>query len=176
MSIRDFEQFHPRIAASAFVDDTALVIGDVEIGADSSLWPMVVARGDIHSIRIGRRSNIQDGTVIHVTHDSEYAPGGHGVVVGDGVTVGHQVILHGCTVEDRCLIGMGAVLLDGCRVCRGAMVAAGALVSPGKVLEGGFLWLGQPARKARPLTAQEQAYLDYSAEHYVALKNRHAAR
>ncbi|WP_297528816.1 gamma carbonic anhydrase family protein [Thiohalobacter sp.] len=174
MSIRDFEGHSPRIAASAWIDPMALVIGDVEIGADSSLWPGVVARGDIHYIRIGARTNIQDGSILHVTHDSEYAPGGHPLVVGDDVTVGHQVTLHACTIEDKCLIGMGSIILDGAIVRSGAMVGAGSLVSPGKELEGGYLWLGQPARRARPLTEQEKAYLEYSAAHYVRLARRHA--
>ena len=174
MSIRDFEGHSPRIAASAWIDPMALVIGDVEIGADSSLWPGVVARGDIHYIRIGARTNIQDGSILHVTHDSEYAPGGHPLVVGNDVTVGHQVTLHACTIEDKCLIGMGAIILDGAIVRSGAMVGAGSLVSPGKELEGGYLWLGQPARRARPLTEQEKAYLEYSAAHYVRLARRHA--
>ncbi|WJW75603.1 gamma carbonic anhydrase family protein [Thiohalobacter sp. IOR34] len=173
MSIRDFDGHTPRIDASAFVDETALVIGDVEIGADSSLWPMVVARGDIHRIRIGARSNIQDGSVIHVTHDSDHVPGGHPVVIGDGVTVGHQVTLHGCTIEDDCLIGMGSLVLDGARIERGTLLGAGSLVSPGKVLEGGYLWLGRPAKRIRPLTAEERGYLGYSADHYVRLKERH---
>lgn len=174
MSIRDFEGHSPRIAPSAWIDPTALVIGDVEIGADSSLWPGVVARGDIHYIRIGARTNIQDGSILHVTHDSEYAPGGHPLVVGDDVTVGHQVTLHACTVEDKCLIGMGSIVLDGAIVRSGAMVGAGSLVSPGKELEGGYLWLGQPARRVRPLTEKEKAYLEYSAAHYVKLARRHA--
>ncbi len=174
MNIRGFEGRVPRIAAGAYIDPMALVIGDVEIGADSSLWPGVVARGDIHYIRIGARTNIQDGSILHVTHDSEYAPGGHPLVVGDDVTVGHQVTLHACTVEDKCLIGMGSVVLDGAIVRSGAMVGAGSLVSPGKELEGGYLWLGQPARRVRPLTDKEKAYLDYSAAHYVRLARRHA--
>lgn len=173
MTIQTFEEWVPDIHPSAYVADSALVLGDVAIGAGSSLWPMVVARGDIHRIRIGARSNIQDGSVLHVTHDSEHAPGGFGVEVGDEVTVGHRVVLHGCTLEDRCLIGMGSIVLDGARVCGGAMVGAGSLVSPGKVLEGGYLWLGSPARRMRELTERERAFLGYSADHYVALARRH---
>lgn len=173
MTIRTFEQLVPQVGASVFVDETALVIGRVRLGEDSSVWPGTVIRGDIHSIDIGSRTNIQDGSVIHVTHDSEYAPGGHGVVVGDGVTVGHKVILHGCTIEDRCLVGMGVTVMDGAIVRSGAMIGAGSLVTPGKELEGGYLWVGSPARRVRPLTEKEQAYLDYSAEHYVRLKDRH---
>lgn len=176
MSIRNFENLKPGIAGSAYIDAAALVIGKVEIGADSSVWPMTVIRGDIHGITIGKRTNIQDGSIIHVTHDSEYAPGGFGVVVGSDVTIGHKVILHGCTVEDRCLIGMGSIVLDGARIETGAMLAAGSLVSPGKVLAGGYLWRGSPAREVRELTDKEKAFLDYSAGHYVRLAQRHARR
>lgn len=173
MPIRDFEDLHPQLDPTAWVDATALVIGAVAIGADSSIWPMSVVRGDIQRIRIGARSNVQDGSVLHVTHDSEHAPGGFGLHIGDDVTVGHKVVLHGCTLEDRCLIGMGAIVLDGARVCSGAMLGAGTLVGPGKELEGGYLWLGAPARRVRPLSAQERGYLTYSAAHYVRLKNRY---
>jgi carbonic anhydrase/acetyltransferase-like protein (isoleucine patch superfamily) len=175
MTIERFEGCLPRIHASAYVAASALVIGDVEVGADSSLWPMTVVRGDIHTIRIGARSNIQDGSVLHVTHASEYAPGGFGLQVGDEVTVGHRVILHGCILEDRCLIGMGSIVMDGARVGSGALLGAGSLVTPGKVLEGGYLWLGAPARRVRPLTPQERDYLAYSAAHYIGLKDRHGA-
>lgn len=176
MTVQTFDGMTPAIHPTAYVADSALVLGDVEIGADSSLWPMTVARGDIHRIRIGARSNIQDGSVLHVTHDGEHAPGGFALQVGDDVTVGHRVILHGCTLEDRCLIGMGAIVMDGARVCRGAMVGAGTLVAPGKVLEGGYLWLGSPARRVRPLSEREQQYLEYSAAYYVALSQRHGGQ
>jgi len=173
MTIRSFGDTTPVIAASAYVDDTALVIGDVTLGEDVSIWPMSVLRGDINAIRIGDRSNIQDGSVLHVTHDSDYAPGGKALSVGSDVTVGHGVILHACTVGNRCLVGMGSTVLDGAVLEDGVMLGAGSLVSPGKVLEGGNLWLGSPARKARPLNDSERAFLDYSARHYVDLKNRH---
>jgi carbonic anhydrase/acetyltransferase-like protein (isoleucine patch superfamily) len=157
------------------VDNTALVVGRVRIGDDASLWPMAVARGDVNAIEIGARTNIQDGSVLHVTYDSHYEPGGRPLCIGDGVTVGHRVILHACTVGDYCLIGMGSVVLDGAVLQPRLMLGAGSLVSPGKELEGGFLWLGSPARKMRPLTDQELAFLEYSALHYVALKNKHLA-
>lgn len=172
-NIRKFEEKSPKIAESAFVDDSAVVTGDVIIGADSSVWPCCSIRGDIHSIRIGERTNIQDGCILHVTHDSEYAPGGFSLTVGNDITVGHNVVLHACTVEDLCLIGMGSVVLDGAVVQSGAMVGAGSLVPPNKVLEGGYMWLGSPARNVRQLTEKERAFLQYSAEHYVLLKNRH---
>jgi len=174
MMIRKFEDYTPQIADSAFIDESAVVTGNVVIGADSSVWPMCSVRGDIHSIRIGARTNIQDGCILHVTHDSEFAPGGNKLTVGDNITVGHNVVLHACTVEDNCLIGMGSVVLDGAVIQKGAMVGAGSLVPPGKVLEGGYLWLGSPVQQARKLTEKEAAFLDYSSSHYVELKNRHS--
>lgn len=175
MTIRKFESVTPRIAATAYVDETALVIGDVSIAEDASLWPQVVARGDVNSIEIGARSNIQDGSVLHVSHDSEFAPGGFALCIGADITVGHKAILHGCTIEDRCLIGMAATVMDGAIVRSGAIVGAGSLVPPGRDLEGGCLWVGSPVRKVRPLRDQEAAFLEYSAAHYVELKNRHLA-
>jgi carbonic anhydrase/acetyltransferase-like protein (isoleucine patch superfamily) len=132
-------------------------------------------RGDIHSIRIGERTNIQDGSILHVTHGSEFAPGGNALSIGSDVTVGHNAVVHACTVEDLCLVGMGSVLLDGSIVRSGAIVGAGSLVPPGKELEGGYLWLGSPVKQVRELTENEKAFLQYSAKHYVDLKNRHKA-
>lgn len=175
MAIRKFEQYLPKVAASAFVDASAVVTGDVVIGADSSIWPMCSVRGDIQSIRIGERTNIQDGSVLHVTHDSEFAPGGNALSIGNDVTVGHNAVVHACTVEDLCLIGMGSVILDGAVIRSGAILGAGSLVSSGKELEGGYLWLGSPAKRVRELSEREKAFLEYSAAHYVALKSRHMA-
>jgi carbonic anhydrase/acetyltransferase-like protein (isoleucine patch superfamily) len=172
--IRTFENHTPVIDEPAFIDESAVVTGNVVIGKDSSIWPCCSVRGDIHSIVIGERSNIQDGSILHVTHDSEYAPGGNKLTVGSDVTVGHNVVLHACTIEDFCLIGMGSVVLDGSVVQRGAMVGAGSLVPPNKVLEGGYMWLGSPVKKVRELTEMEKSFLEYSAVHYVDLKNRHS--
>lgn len=172
-NIRSFEDYIPHLADSVFVDESAVVTGNVSIGEDSSIWPCCSVRGDIHSISIGARSNIQDGSILHVTHDSEYAPGGNKLTVGNDVTVGHNVVLHACTVEDLCLIGMGSIVLDGAVVQSGAMVGAGSLVPPNKVLEGGYMWLGSPVKKIRELTDKEKAFLEYSARHYVKLKDRH---
>jgi carbonic anhydrase/acetyltransferase-like protein (isoleucine patch superfamily) len=172
-NIRPFAGLTPHIAADAWIDDTAVVIGDVEIGPRSSIWPFTVVRGDIHRIRIGCESNIQDACVLHVSHDSRFVPGGHPLVVHDRVTVGHQAVLHGCEVGDACLIGIGARVLDGAVLEPGVMLGAGALVPPGRVLDGGYLWVGAPARKQRALTSRERDYLDYSAAHYVRLAQRH---
>ncbi len=171
MTVRPFDTHHPQLGARAYIDPTAVVVGDVHVGADSSVWPMAVLRGDIHRIRIGARSNIQDGTVVHVTHDSEHSPGGHAAAVGDDVTVGHRVVLHGCRVGDRCLIGMGAVVMDGALVHADTIIGAGSLVTQGKELEGGYLWTGSPARRVRTLTEREREYIRYAAAHYVQLKD-----
>ena len=173
MTVRDYQGIQPRIATSAYVDASAVVIGDVSIGEDASLWPTVVARGDVNLIEIGARTNIQDGTVLHVSHDSEFAPGGFALYIGADITVGHKVILHGCRIEDGCLVGMGAIVMDGAILRSGVLLGAGSLVPPGQELEGGFLWVGSPARRVRPLRDQERAFLEYSPRHYVDLKNRH---
>ena len=173
MSIRTFENHAPHIANSAYVDEQALVIGRVHIGVDSSVWPMTVIRGDVNTIRIGDRTNIQDGSVVHVTHDCEYSPGGYSTTIGDDVTVGHRVIAHACEIGDRCLIGMGTVILDGAVIEPDSMIGAGCLVPPGKHLEGGHLWIGSPVRKLRELSPEEIDFLRYSAAHYVKNKNRH---
>ncbi|WP_018233260.1 gamma carbonic anhydrase family protein [Thioalkalivibrio thiocyanodenitrificans] len=172
--IRSFEGHVPDIHASAWVDEMALVVGEVTIGADSSIWPMTVVRGDIQRIEIGARTNIQDGSVLHVTHDSRFMPGGLPLLVGDDVTVGHKVVLHACTIGERCLIGMGSVVMDGAVIEPDTLLGAGSLVTPDKHLEGGYLWQGSPARRVRELTDREREYLRYSAEHYVRLKNRHS--
>ena len=173
MAVRTYNNISPEIGAGVFVDEQAAVIGDVTIGEDSSVWPMVAIRGDVHSISIGKRTNIQDGSVLHVTADNEYNPGGHPLVIGDEVTVGHGAILHACTVGDRSLIGMGATVLDGAIVQSHVMVAAGTLVPPGKVLESGYLYMGNPVKQARPLKEKEIEYFSFSAQHYVNLKDKH---
>ena len=173
MTVGSFENTSPTIDSSAFIHDQALVIGDVSIGQDSSVWPFTIARGDVNRIRIGQRSNIQDNSVLHVTHDGPYKPGGYALEIGDEVTVGHRVILHGCKVGNQCLIGMGAIIMDGAVLHDHVLLGAGSLVSPGKELEGGYLWMGQPAKRIRQLSDEEIASLEYSAQHYVRLKNRY---
>jgi carbonic anhydrase/acetyltransferase-like protein (isoleucine patch superfamily) len=171
--IRSFDNLTPNIADSAYIDPQASVIGDVTMGAQSSIFPMAVARGDIHRIEIAARTNIQDGAILHVTHDSVYCPGGLPLIIGEDVTVGHQVTLHACTIGHHCLIGMGSVILDGSVLEPYTLLGAGSLVSPHKTLEGGFLWRGSPAKKIRPLTENEIQYFDYSAQNYVKLAQRY---
>ena len=173
MSIKPFKGTSPAIAPSTFVDEAAVVIGDVQVGDDCSIWPMAVLRGDVNYIRIGNRTSIQDGSVLHVTHDHPGAPGGFPLIVGDEVTVGHNVTLHGCTIGNLCLIGMGSTILDGAVLEDKVLLGAGSLVPPNKVLEGGYLWVGSPVKKARPLTDEELAWFGYSARHYVKLKDEH---
>lgn len=170
-SIRPYKNKLPAIGKTSYIDPAATVIGDVVIGEDSSVWPMVSIRGDVNSIRIGDRTNVQDGCVLHVTHDGPLSPGGFALSIGNDVTVGHNVVLHACTVEDGCLIGMGSVVLDGAVIKQGAMVGAGSVVSPKKTLDGGYLYLGSPARQVRQLTEKEKEFFEYSAKHYVSLKN-----
>jgi carbonic anhydrase/acetyltransferase-like protein (isoleucine patch superfamily) len=174
-NIRPFGGRAPSIDPAAYVDDSAVVIGDVTIGSESSVWPMAVVRGDVHSIRIGRATSVQDGAVLHVSHDSRFVPGGHPLLLGDGITVGHQATLHGCEIGNRCLIGIGARVLDGAVLEPHTLLGAGALVPPGKHLEGGSLWVGVPARRMRVLTTEELDYLTYSAGHYVRLAGHYLA-
>ncbi|MCV6637748.1 gamma carbonic anhydrase family protein [Candidatus Albibeggiatoa sp. nov. NOAA] len=171
--IRPFENLTPNVADSAYIDPQAVVIGDVTVGEQASIFPMAVARGDIHRIEIGARTNVQDGSILHVTHDSAYCPGGLPLIIGEDVTVGHQVTLHACTIGHHCLIGMGSVVLDGAVLEPYVLLGAGSLVSPHKTLEGGFLWRGSPAKKIRPLTEKEMQYFEYSAQNYVKLAQRY---
>lgn len=174
MTIRTFKQYDPDIGRDVYIDESAVVIGQVEIGHDSSVWPNTTIRGDVNWIKVGANTSVQDGSVLHVTHDhTNKHPGGFPLTVGSQVTIGHNVVLHGCTVEDNCLIGMGAIVLDGAHLEKNVFLAAGALVSPGKRLESGYLYVGSPAKKLRALSDEEIAGLQYSAEHYVRLKNEY---
>jgi carbonic anhydrase/acetyltransferase-like protein (isoleucine patch superfamily) len=166
--IKPFEGATPKIAPDAFIAETAVVIGSVEVGAESSIWYGCVLRGDSNSIKIGARTNIQDGTIIHVNHEREGAAGTK-TTIGSDVTVGHMALLHACTLEDGSFVGMKACVMDGVVVESGAMVAAGALVTPGKRVKRGELWAGSPAKLMRPLSEKEIAYFAYSARHYAEL-------
>ena len=163
--IRAYGGKHPQIAASAYIDPSAVIIGDVVIGEDSSVWPLTVIRGDVHHIRIGARTNIQDGSVLHVMKDE------HPLILGDDITVGHRVTLHGCTIESRCLIGMGAILLNGVKVGAGSVVAAGTLLTERTIIPPGSLVMGSPGKVKRALTGIDQASIDAYAQRYVEYKN-----
>jgi carbonic anhydrase/acetyltransferase-like protein (isoleucine patch superfamily) len=174
MAIRPYLDHRPTLGARAYVDEAATVIGDVVLGDDVSVWPATVIRGDVNFIRIGDRTNVQDGTVIHVSHDGPHAKlGGFSTQIGADVTIGHKAIIHACRIEDAVLIGMGAVILDGAVVRRHGFVGAGAVVPPGKTVGEGELWLGNPAKKVRMLSDAEIEGLYYSAQHYVRLKDRY---
>jgi carbonic anhydrase/acetyltransferase-like protein (isoleucine patch superfamily) len=169
MNIRSHNDLHPAIAPDVYVDPATIVIGDVEIGAGSSVWPLTVIRADIHKIRIGKRTSVQDGSVLHVTHAGPYNPDGFPLIIGNEVTIGHKVMLHGCTIGNRILIGMGAIVMDGVIVGDEVVIGAGSLVPPGKVLESGYLYMGSPVRQIRPLTDNEIDYFQYTAQRYVDL-------
>ncbi|MGV8861958.1 MAG: gamma carbonic anhydrase family protein [Pseudomonas sp.] len=175
MAIRKYQHHIPVLAERAFVDYSAVVIGDVEIGADSSIWPLTVIRGDMHRIRIGARTSVQDGCVLHITHAGPFNPDGFPLLIGDEVTIAHKVMLHGCTVGNRILIGMGSIVMDGAVVEDEVIIGAGSLVPPGKRLESGFLYVGSPVKQVRALTDKERAFFSYSASNYVKLKDQHLA-
>ncbi|HET9049798.1 MAG TPA: gamma carbonic anhydrase family protein [Chiayiivirga sp.] len=174
--LRPYQDTNPQLGERVYIDPAACVIGDVGLGDDVSIWPGAVLRGDVNFIRIGARSSIQDGSVVHVTHDGPFTrPGGFPTVIGSDVTVGHKVLLHGCTIGNFCLIGMGAIVLDGVVVEDFGFVGAGALVPSGKIVASGELWVGNPARCVRVLNERERESLRYSAAHYVRLKDRYLA-
>lgn len=172
-SVRSYLEFTPVLKERVFVDPTALVVGDVELGEDCSIWPMAVIRGDMHRIRIGARTSIQDGSVLHITHAGPFNPDGYPLIIGDDVTVGHKALLHGCTVGSRVLIGMGAVVMDGAIIEDEVIVAAGSIVSPGKTLTSGFVYRGSPAKQVREISEKERKFFSYSAKNYVNLKDKH---
>ncbi len=159
----------PRMGRGSWVHDSARVIGDVYFGDNVSIWCGAVVRGDVNSIRIGAGTNIQDNSVLHVSHKTERDPVGGPLLIGTNVTVGHSVILHGCTVGDECLIGMGSIIMDKAIIEPRVLVGAGSLVPEGKVLASGYLYIGRPAKQVRPLTDEERLYFNYSAEHYMKL-------
>ncbi len=170
-NLKSYKGIAPKIGESVYVDETSLLVGDIEIGKDSSIWPFVAARGDVNHIKIGERSNIQDGSVLHVTHKSNDIPDGFPLIIGDDVTVGHKVMLHGCTIKNRVLVGMASIVLDGAIVEEDVMIGAGSLVPQNKVLESGYLYIGSPVKQARPLKEHEIAFLKTSANNYVENKN-----
>lgn len=173
VSIRKFNDKYPVIGEAVFIDNSAVVIGDVTLGNDVSIWPTTVIRGDVESIKIGDGTNVQDGSVLHVSHAGLFSKEGHPLIIGKGVTIGHKAVVHACTVGDYCLIGIGAIIMDDAIIEDYVMLGAGSLVAPGKRLESGYLYVGSPAKQIRPLKESEKEFLEYSAQHYVHLKNEH---
>lgn len=173
MAIGKFDGITPKLAEGAWVHASAQVIGDVTLGESASVWPNVVIRGDVNAIHIGKESNIQDCSVLHVTHKRESDPAGAPLVIGDRVTIGHGVILHGCTIGNESLVGMGTIVLDRAVLEERVMVGAGSLVPPGKVLRSGYLYLGRPVKEVRALSEEELASFNYSASHYVRLMKKY---
>jgi len=173
MTLRSFKAMQPSVGKRVYLDDSAVVIGDVTIADDVSIWPTVVIRGDVAPIKIGAATNIQDGTVLHVSHKGKYTAKDAPLKIGKGVTVGHRAVVHACTVGDYCLVGIGAIIMDNAVLEDYVMLGAGALVPAGKTLESGYLYMGMPAKKSRAVTVEEKEFLEYSASHYVILKNEY---
>ena len=173
--LRPYKNLSPTLKAGAYVDESAVVIGDVVLEQDVSVWPLVVIRGDVNRVRIGARTNIQDGTVIHEARPKPNNPGGYPTIIGEDVTIGHKVMLHGCQIGDQVLVGMGAIVLDGAVIESQVVVGAGAMVTPGKRLESGYLYTGSPARQARPLKQNELERFTQTAQDYIELKNDYLA-
>lgn len=174
-SLRPFRGHQPRLGERVFIDASAVVIGDVDLADDVSVWPCAVVRGDMHRIHIGARTSVQDGAILHITHASQFNPEGYPLTIGADVTIGHGACLHGCTVGDKVLVGIGSTILDGAVIEDEVIIGAGSLVPPGKRLESGYLYVGSPVKQARPLTEKERAFFPYSAQNYVKLKNDYLA-
>lgn len=174
-SLRSFAGLTPQLGERVFIDCSAVVIGDVHIGDDSSIWPQAVVRGDMHRIRIGARTSIQDNCVCHITHAGPFNPDGWPLTIGDDCTIAHSVTLHGCTIGSQVLIGMGSIVMDGAVIEDHVVLGANSLVPPGKRLNSGFLYTGSPARQVRALTDKEMQYFSYSANNYRQLKDRYLA-
>lgn len=174
-NIRSYDGHRPQIDPSCYIDDAAVVIGEVSLAANVSVWPCAVVRGDVNRISIGEGSNVQDFAMLHVSHRKESDPEGAPLIIGRHVTIGHHVTLHGCTIGNEVLIGIGSIILDRAIIEDRVLIGAGSLVPPNKRLESGYLYLGNPVKQVRPLTEGELAYFKYSAEHYVKVMDKHKA-
>ena len=170
-SLRSYKGIIPQLGEQVYIDSTSVMVGDIRIGDHSSIWPFVAARGDVNHIEIGQRTNIQDGSVLHVTHKNAENPNGHPLIIGHDVTIGHKVMLHGCHIHDRVLVGMGSIILDAAIIESDVMIGAGSLVPPGKKLDSGYLYVGHPVKQVRPLSDKERAFLLQSAKNYVQNKD-----
>lgn len=175
MTIRSYKGVTPSLGQGVYVDESAVLAGDIVLAADASIWPLVAARGDVNIIRIGARSNVQDGSVLHVSRPSQKNPAGSPLLIGEDVTVGHKCMLHGCTLGNRILVGMGAIVMDDAVVEDDVIIGAGSLVPPGKTLTSGYLYVGSPVKQARALNDTERAFLKISADNYVRLKDEYLA-
>jgi carbonic anhydrase/acetyltransferase-like protein (isoleucine patch superfamily) len=175
MSLRSYKGVSPELGTGVYIDDSAVLVGSIHLGDNVSIWPLVAARGDVNVIRIGARTNIQDGTVLHVSRPSTKNPAGSPLLIGEDVTVGHKCMLHGCRLGSRILVGMGAIVMDDAIVEDDVIIGAGSLVPPGKRLTSGYLYVGSPVKQARPLNEAERAFLTASAQNYVVLKDEYLA-
>jgi carbonic anhydrase/acetyltransferase-like protein (isoleucine patch superfamily) len=174
-SIRSHRGISPKLGRRVYVDPQATVIGDVSLGDDASVWPGAVIRGDMHSIKVGARSNVQDNAVLHITHASDFNPDGWPLTIGDDVVIGHRAVLHGCTLGNRILVGNGAIVNDGAIVQDEVIIGAGCMVPPGKTLESGFVYVGNPCKQMRALSEAEKTFFTYSPANYVKLKDQYLA-
>lgn len=173
-SVRSHNGITPQLGKDVYIDSSAVVIGDVVLGDDVSVWPCAVIRGDMHFIKIGNRTNVQDNAVLHITHASEnFNTNGFPLNIGEDVTIGHAAVLHGCTVGNRVLIGIGAIVNDGAIIEDDVILGAGALVPPGKKLESGYVYVGNPAKQLRSLSEAERNFLPYSPQNYIKLKDQY---
>jgi len=173
MPLRTFNNHQPSLGKLTYIDESAVIIGNVTLADNVSVWPTAVIRGDVSSVSVGAATNIQDGAILHVSHAGKYATKEAPLTIGKGVTIGHRAVVHACTVGNYCLIGIGAIILDNAILEDYVMLGAGALVPSGKVLESGYLYIGSPAKKARALSDTEKEFLEYSAAHYVQLKDEY---
>lgn len=174
-SIRPYRGVTPTLGERVYIDPAAVVIGDVTLGDDVSVWPGAVIRGDMHTIKVGHRTNVQDNAVLHITHASDYNPGGWPLNIGDDVVIGHSAVVHGCTLGNRILVGIGSIVNDAAVIEDEVIIGAGCVVPPGKVLKSGNVYVGNPCKQLRPVTEDELKFFKYSPANYVKLKDEYLA-